>query len=67
MSEVPCAPALKSQVMRFSKFKEHRKLRERSYRGKSLIRKRTPLRPYRRPMPRVVGRSWGGGRFLWAR
>ena len=28
--------------------------------GTSLIRKRTPLGPYRRPMPRVLG----GGRFL---
>ena len=26
-----------------------------SYRGTSLIRKRTPLEPYRRPMPRVRG------------
>jgi len=34
------------------------------YRGTSLIRKRTPLGPYRRPMPRVLGGSWGGGRFL---
>ena len=25
------------------------------YRGTSLIRKRTPLVPYRRPMPRVLG------------
>ena len=28
-----------------------------SYRGTSLIRKRTPLRPHRRPVPRVVGGS----------
>jgi hypothetical protein len=34
------------------------------YRGTSPIRKRTPLGPYRRPMPRVVGGSWGGGRCL---
>jgi len=27
------------------------------YRGTSLIRKRTPLRPYRRPVPRVLGWS----------
>ena len=27
------------------------------YRGTSLIRKRTPLGPYRRPMPRVLGGS----------
>jgi len=25
--------------------------------------KTPPLRPYRRPMPRVLGESWGGGRF----
>ena len=29
-----------------------------------LTRKRTPLGPYRRPMPRVLGESKGGGRFL---
>ena len=34
------------------------------YRGTSLIRKRTPLGPYRRPMPKVLGGSQGGGRFL---
>jgi hypothetical protein len=34
------------------------------YRGTSLIRKRTPLGPDRRPMPWVLGGSWGGGRFL---
>ena len=34
------------------------------YRGTSLIRKRTLLGPYRRPMPRVLGESWWGGRFL---
>ena len=28
-----------------------------NYRGTSLIRKLTPLGPYRRPMPRVVGGS----------
>jgi len=28
-----------------------------AYRGTSLIRKRTPLRPYRRLMPRVLGGS----------
>jgi len=27
------------------------------YRGTSLIRKRTPLGPYHRPMPRVLGWS----------
>jgi len=32
--------------------------------GTSLERKRTPLGPYRRPMPRVLGGSWGGGRVL---
>ena len=32
--------------------------------GASLTGKRTPLGPYRRPMPRVLGGSWGGGRFL---
>jgi len=34
------------------------------YRGTTLNRKRTPLGPYRRPMPRVLGGSYGGGCFL---
>ena len=34
------------------------------YRGTSLQRKRTPPEPYRRPMPRVLEGSLGGGRFL---
>ena len=33
-------------------------------RGASLERKRTPLGPYLRPMPKVVGGSLWGGRFL---
>ena len=39
-------------------------VRDHQCRGTSLTRKRTPLAPYRRPMPRVLGRSWEGGRFL---
>jgi len=35
-----------------------------SYWGTSPIRKRAPLGPYRRPMPRVQGGSEGGGHFL---
>ena len=35
-----------------------------TYRGNSLIRNRHPVGPYRRPMPRVLGGSYGGGRFL---
>ena len=27
-------------------------------------KKRTPVGPYRRPMPRVLGGSWGGGRLM---
>ena len=38
--------------------------RSRRYRGTSLIRKCTPLGPYCRLMPRVLGWSWGGGCFL---
>ena len=34
------------------------------YRGTSLTRKLTTLGPYPRPMPRVLGGSWGGGHFL---
>ena len=37
------------------------------YRGTSLTRKRTPLGPYRRPMPRILGGLGGVGVFLWAR
>ena len=32
------------------------------YRGTLLIRNSALLGPYRRPMPRVLGGSWGGGR-----
>ena len=34
------------------------------YRGTSLLRKPTSLEPYRRHMPRVLGGSQGGGRFI---
>ena len=34
------------------------------YTGASLTRKRNPLEPYRRPVPRVLGGPEGGGRFL---
>ena len=34
------------------------------YRGTSLTTKRTPLGPYRGPMPRFLGGSQEGGRFL---
>ena len=30
----------------------------------SLTRKQAPLGPYRRPMPTVLGGSWGDGRFV---
>ena len=35
-----------------------------AYKGTSLTRKRNPLGPYHRPLPRVLGGSQGGGRFL---
>jgi len=35
-----------------------------TYRVTSLMRKRTPLGPYRRPILRVLGGSYGSGRFL---
>ena len=38
--------------------------RVKMHRGTSLIRKRTPSGPYRRPMPRVLGWPQGGRRFL---
>ena len=28
-----------------------------------MVKKTHPLGPYRRPMPRVLGGSWGDGRF----
>ena len=34
------------------------------YRSTSFITQRNPLGPYRRPMPRVLGGSKGGGRFV---
>ena len=34
------------------------------YRGTWLSRKCTSLGPYHGPMPRVLGGSWEGGRFL---
>ena len=34
------------------------------YMGTSRISKRTPLGPYRRPVPRALGGSQGAGRFL---
>ena len=39
----------------------------RAYMGTSLIRKRTSLGPYRRPMPRVIGRVIGGWAFSYGR
>ena len=35
-----------------------------TYRGTSLTRTRTPLGPCRKPLPRVLGGSKGGWRFL---
>ena len=37
------------------------------YRGTSLIRNRTHLGPYSRPLPGALWWSWGGGRFFCAR
>ena len=37
------------------------------YRGTSLTRKRPPLGPYRRPVRRVLGGSWGNWGFLMGR
>ena len=42
---------------------EHRQFIE-AYRGTSLIRNRHPVGPYRRTIPRLLWRSWGGGRSL---
>jgi len=49
MKPTPCTPTSKPP---------------KAYRGTSLTRKRTPLEPYRRPVPRVLEGSQGGGRFL---
>jgi len=40
---------------------------ETAYRGTSPVRQRNPLGPYRRPMPRVLGGSWGGGGVIMGR
>ena len=37
------------------------------HRGTSLTRKRSPLGPYRRPMPRVLWGSYGGWAFSYGR
>ena len=34
------------------------------YKGTLLTKTRTPLGPYLTPMPRVLGGSYGGGRFI---
>ena len=58
MSEVLlfCGLALSSQEAALALLKTHM--------DTSLTRKRTPLGPYRRSMPKVVGGSRGEGRFL---
>jgi len=38
-----------------------------AYRGTSLIRKRHPVGPYSRTMPRLLWRSWGGGAVSYQR
>ena len=38
-----------------------------TYRGTSLTRKRLPVGPYSRTVPRALRWSWGVGVFLWAR
>jgi hypothetical protein len=38
-----------------------------AYRVTSLIRKRLPMGPYSRPMPRALKGSWGVGGFLQTR
>ena len=58
-------PPFRLQNLPFdSKISEVVLVLHRSYRGTSLSRKHTSLGPYRRPMPRVLGGSWGGGCFL---
>ena len=39
----------------------------RPYRGTSLTTTRTPLGPYRRPLPGFLRGGLGNGVFLWAR
>ena len=38
-----------------------------AYRVTSFTKERTSLGPYRRPMPRVLGGSWGVGGLSWAK
>ena len=42
----------------------HKSLPPLFYRGTSLTRKRILLRPYRKPINKVLRGSWGGARFL---
>ena len=42
----------------------YRRIHHRDYRGTSFIRNRHPAGPYSRTMPRLLWRSYGGGRFL---
>jgi hypothetical protein len=37
------------------------------YRVTSLVKQRTPLGPYRRIVPWILGKSWGVGVFSWVR
>ena len=54
----PVVPNLRRRKTRTQGYPAHTKTSSRrtlQYRGTSLIRKRTPLGPYSRPMPRVLG------------
>ena len=48
---------LKFKARTLSRYSSLRLKHSQAYRGTSLTRKRTPLGPYRRPMPRVLGGS----------
>ena len=43
---------------------ESKEASEYRYRGTSLMRKRSPLGPHRKPMPGVERKFWGDWRFL---
>ena len=55
---------LQAQMVLYSRGTKTSKEASALYRGTSLATKRNPLGTYRRPMPRILVRSKGGGHFL---
>ena len=62
-----CGRCFRSEIDGVENGERAVKLPQSPYGGTSLIRKRPPLGLYRRPMVRVLGGSYGGGRFLMSK